>query len=80
MPSDYFQSYVAVLRRIGQIEAELQREQQSIEAQARHAAERAYPGFSVPPAQATQQPDAPIPGEQPLTLGEMPLGKRFRGN
>ncbi len=78
MPSPFFQSYVAVLQRLGQIEAEL-------------GPKPAPPGdpFHLaaiePPAHdghmpQPQQSANPLPGEEPLTLSDLPLGRRFLGN
>lgn len=77
MPSPFFQSYVAVLQRLGQIEAELG-PRPAPAVQPLHLAPAEPPveeGF-VPLSPDTE----PLPGEEPLTLADLPLGRRFLGN
>lgn len=83
MASDYFQSYIQVLRRISLIDAEIQREQKAIDAQVEREVEGAMiypPRVTLAAAEPAREKDAPLPGEEPLTLADTGLGRRFRGN
>jgi hypothetical protein len=78
MPSPFFQSYVAVLQRLGQIEAELG-------PKPARPAQTPYLAQIEPPAREGLVPEPaplaePLPGEEPLTLADLPLGRRFLGN